>query len=152
MVRTPETSPRRPFSERDADALRTAVARITEVLTTDDTDRVAASLNALLAAHAAAPRLSRHDGHPWYLHVDRGEDAGWADWFLAASALAQILTAYGRVTWGACAADGCSTLYLGTGPGSARRYRSAACASRARRRRPPATTAGMSNPLPGQVR
>ncbi|MEU8519850.1 ABATE domain-containing protein [Streptomyces sp. NPDC048577] len=145
MVRTPETSPRRPFSERDADALRTAVARITEVLTTDDTDRVAASLNALLAAHAAAPRLSRHDGHPWYPHVDRGEDAGWADWFLAASALAQILTAYGRVTWGACAADGCSTLQRPALPLRGLRLPRPG-------RRPPATTAGMSNPLPGQVR
>ncbi|WP_283135732.1 CGNR zinc finger domain-containing protein [Rhizohabitans arisaemae] len=66
--------------------------------------------------------------------MDRGDDAGWADWFLAsgALALARILTEYGRVTWGECASPTCSTLYLGIGPGSARRYCSAACASRAR--------------------
>ncbi|MGW5942460.1 CGNR zinc finger domain-containing protein [Streptomyces celluloflavus] len=98
------------------------------------TDRAAHAINALLAECGARPHLSRHGGHAWHLHVDRGEDAGWADWFLASSAvaLAQILTEYGRVTWGECAAPRCATLYLGTGPGSARRYCSAACASRER--------------------
>ncbi|MFB7635768.1 CGNR zinc finger domain-containing protein [Streptomyces sp. NPDC056149] len=122
------------FSERDADELRAAAARMADFLTETDTDRAAHALNALLAACGARPRLSRHDGHPWHLHVDRGDDAGWADWFLASSALAlaQILTEYGRVTWGECAASGCATLYLGAGPGSARRYCSSACATRER--------------------
>lgn len=122
------------FSAGDAEELRTAVTRIGRVLTETDPDRAAEELNSLLAAHAGPPRLSRHDGHPWHLHVDRGDDTGWADWFLASSALAlaQILTEYGRITWGSCAAARCSTLYLGTGPGSARRYCSAACASRER--------------------
>jgi predicted RNA-binding Zn ribbon-like protein len=122
------------FSAHDAEELLAAVARMGGVLTETDPDRAAESLNSLLAAHAGPPRLSRHDGHPWHLHVDRGEDASWADWFFASSALAlaQLLADHGRITWGVCAAARCSTLYLGTGPGSAQRYCSAACASRER--------------------
>ncbi len=122
------------FSERDADELRGAAARIAGLLAETDTDRAAHALNEVMAACGARPRLSRHGGHPWHLHVDRGDDAGWGDWFLASSAvaLAQILTEYGRVPWGECAASGCTTLYLGTGPGSARRYCSTACATRER--------------------
>ncbi|ONK11503.1 CGNR zinc finger domain-containing protein [Streptomyces sp. MP131-18] len=113
---------------------RAAAARIAGVLTERDADRAAHALNALLAECGARPRLSAHDGHGWHLHVDRGDDASWGEWFLAASALAlaQILTEYGRVPWGECAADGCRVLYLGTGPGPARRYCSAPCASRSR--------------------
>ncbi|MFE5486452.1 CGNR zinc finger domain-containing protein [Streptomyces sp. NPDC056527] len=122
------------FSARDADELRTAVVRITGVLTETEPDRAADELNSLLAAHAGPPRLSRHDGHPWHLHVDRGDDADWADWVLAAGALAlaQVLTEHGRITWGECASARCATLYPGTGPGSAQRYCSATCASRER--------------------
>ncbi|MEV0372363.1 CGNR zinc finger domain-containing protein [Streptomyces sp. NPDC050636] len=122
------------FSEDDADGLRTAAHRVARILAETDTDRAAHAINALLAECGARPHLSRHGGHSWHLHVDRGEDAGWADWFLASSALAlaQILTEYGRVPWGECAASRCATLYLGTGPGSARRYCSTACASRER--------------------
>ncbi|MFE7315853.1 CGNR zinc finger domain-containing protein [Streptomyces sp. NPDC057555] len=131
---SPDELTEQAFSARDAGELRGAAAQMAELLTEADTDRAALALNALLAACGARPRLSRHDGHPWHLHVDRGDDAGWADWFLASSALAlaQILTEHGRVPWGECAASGCTTLYLGTGPGSARRYCSSACATRER--------------------
>ncbi|WBB57794.1 CGNR zinc finger domain-containing protein [Streptomyces sp. WMMC500] len=122
------------FTDADADALRGAARRMTAVLTEPDADRAAAALNAVFAECGARPRLSRHGDHPWHLHVDRGEDAGWADWFLAsgALALAQLLTEYGQPPWGECAAPDCTVLYLGTGPGSARRYCSPACASRTR--------------------
>ncbi|MGP8298656.1 CGNR zinc finger domain-containing protein [Streptomyces inhibens] len=131
---SPDDLTEQAFSADDADGLRTAAARLAAVLSETDNDRAAHAINALLAACGARPRLSRHGGHAWHLHVDRGDDAGWADWFLASSALAlaQILTAYGRVPWGECAASRCTTLYLGTGPGSARRYCSTACASRER--------------------
>ncbi|MFF0724925.1 CGNR zinc finger domain-containing protein [Streptomyces sp. NPDC004134] len=122
------------FSDADADALRGAARRMTAVLTEPDPDRAAAALNDVFAECGARPRLSRHGDHPWHLHVDRGDDAGWADWFLAsgALALAQILTEYGQPAWGECAAPDCTVLYLGIGPGSARRYCSPACASRTR--------------------
>lgn len=124
----------RAFTTADAAELRDALRVLADVLAEPDPDRAASALNALLAEHAAPPRLSRHDGHPWHLHVDRGAAAGWGEWFLASSALAlaQLLTEYGRVAWGECAASGCGTYFLGTGPGSARRYCSTTCASRAR--------------------
>ncbi|MGW0752766.1 CGNR zinc finger domain-containing protein [Streptomyces sp. NPDC002587] len=122
------------FSEADAAELRTAARRMAGVLGESDEDRAAGVLNALLAECAARPRLTRHDGHPWHLHVDRGEEAGWGDWFLAsgALALAQLLTEYGRIAWGACAAPGCGRFFLATGPGSVRRYCSGRCAGRVR--------------------
>ncbi|MFI9461333.1 CGNR zinc finger domain-containing protein [Streptomyces xiamenensis] len=131
------------FGEDDAAALRGAVQRLLDEVLTDPgadadsdarTDRAAQALNRLLADCGARPRLSRHDGQPWHLHVDRDDDAGWADWFLASSALAlaQVLSEYGRAAWGTCASPRCGTLFLGTGPGSPRRYCSPACASRER--------------------
>ncbi|MFB7409902.1 CGNR zinc finger domain-containing protein [Streptomyces sp. NPDC056202] len=122
------------FSEEDARELREAAGRMSAILAEADIDRAALALNDVLARHAAAPRLSRHDGHAWHLHIDHGDDAGWGDWFLAAGALAlaQILSEHERVTWGACEASNCGNFYLGTGPGSPRRYCSPTCASRAR--------------------
>ncbi|MBX9399436.1 CGNR zinc finger domain-containing protein [Streptomyces sp. TRM72054] len=122
------------FSDGGAQELRDAAARMSGILSEADVDRAALALNSLLAEHAAAPRLSRHDGHAWHLHIDHGDDAGWGNWFIASSALAlaQILSEYGRVTWGACKASNCRNFYLGTGPGSPRRYCSTTCASRAR--------------------
>lgn len=122
------------FGEADAARLRAAAARMALVLAETDEDRAAGALNGLLEEYGTRPRLTRHDGHPWHLHVDRGDGADWADWFLASGALvlAQLLTEYGRIAWGACAAPGCGRLFLGTGPGSARRYCSSACATRTR--------------------
>ncbi|MFI7356528.1 CGNR zinc finger domain-containing protein [Streptomyces avidinii] len=122
------------FSEAGAAELRTAARRMAAVLGEVDEDRAAEALNALFEECGTRPRLTRHDGHPWHLHVDRGEEAGWGDWFLAsgALALAQLLTEYGRIAWGACAAAGCGRLFLATGPGSVRRYCSGGCATRAR--------------------
>ncbi|WP_328486215.1 CGNR zinc finger domain-containing protein [Streptomyces zaomyceticus] len=122
------------FSDEDARELRDAADRMSGILTEVDIDRAALALNGVLSEEAAAPRLSRHDGHTWHLHVDRSDDTGWGNWFLAsgALALAQILSEQGRVTWGACEAANCRNLYLGTGPGSPRRYCSPTCASRAR--------------------
>nr|WP_202453608.1 CGNR zinc finger domain-containing protein [Streptomyces sp. SID4913] len=122
------------FSTADAERLRAAVLRVARILTLTDTDRAALTVNELLAGSDARPRLSRHDGHSWHLHLDRGEDSGWDDWFTASSALAlaQIISENGRATWGECAAPNCANLYLGTGPGAAQRYCSTTCASRTR--------------------
>lgn len=122
------------LTDADATALRAAAARLTGVLVQTDPRRAAEALNELLAEHATAPRLTSHGGHAWHLHVDSADDAPWAEWFLASSALAlaQLLSERGRVAWGECAAAGCLTLFLDDGPGSPRRYCSSACATRAR--------------------
>ncbi|MGW7457553.1 CGNR zinc finger domain-containing protein [Streptomyces sp. NPDC054797] len=124
----------RAFPEASAAELRAAARRMGAVLAERDEDRAAQALNALFEECGTRPRLTRHDGHPWHLHVDRGEGAGWGDWFLAsgALALAQLLTEYGRIAWGACAAEGCGRFFLATGPGSARRYCTTTCATRVR--------------------
>ncbi|MFD3324457.1 CGNR zinc finger domain-containing protein [Streptomyces sp. NPDC058701] len=140
------------FPEAAAAELRAAARRMGAVLAETDEDRVAGALNALFEECGARPRLTRHGGHPWHLHVDRGEGAGWGDWFLASGALvlAQLLGEYGRVIWGACAAGGCGRFFLGPGPGSARRYCSATCATRVRvaahRRRRREGSAGAARP------
>lgn len=99
---SPEGLTEQAFSPDDAVRLRAAAARLAALLTESDTDLAAHAINALLAECGARPHLSRHGGHTWHLHVDRGDDADWADWFLAsgALALAQILSEYGRVPWG----------------------------------------------------
>ncbi|MGW4806807.1 CGNR zinc finger domain-containing protein [Kitasatospora sp. NPDC004272] len=129
----PEELARDAFSAADLRELRDAARRMADLLAEPDPDLAAAALNAVLAEHAVAPRLSRHGGHPWHLHADR-EDAGWCEWFLAsgALALAHLLTEHGRPPWAECAATDCRTLHLHTGPGSPRRYCSPACASRTR--------------------
>ncbi|MFJ3960628.1 CGNR zinc finger domain-containing protein [Streptomyces sp. NPDC090036] len=130
----PEELTEEAFPEAGAVELRAAARRMAALLGESDEDRAAESLNALFEECGARPRLTRHDGHPWHLHVDRGGEAGWGDWFLAsgALALAQLLTEYGRIAWGACAALGCGRFFLATGPGSARRYCTGGCATRAR--------------------
>ncbi len=136
------------FTEEAAAELRAAARRMGEVLAESDEDRAAQALNALFAQYGTRPRLTRHDGHAWHLHVDRGERAGWGEWFLASGALelSRLLTEYGRIAWGACAAEGCGRFFLGAGPGSARRYCRVTCATRARvaahRRRKRAEAAG----------
>ncbi|MFG2295758.1 CGNR zinc finger domain-containing protein [Streptomyces sp. NPDC048603] len=121
------------FTETDAAALRAAALRMGEVLAETDADRAANALNEVFDDCGARPRLTRHDGHAWHLHVDR-EGAGWGEWFLAsgALALAGLLTEYGRTAWGACPANGCGRYFLGAGPGSPRRYCSTTCSGRAR--------------------
>ncbi|MBB1262001.1 CGNR zinc finger domain-containing protein [Streptomyces sp. OF8] len=122
------------FSDADAAELRAAIRELRDVLTASDTDRAAERLNALLAHSGARPRLSRHDGHPWHLHVDRADDAGWGDWLRASSALAlaRLLSERGALAWGECAADTCSRLYLADNPGTPRRFCSPTCATRTR--------------------
>lgn len=143
----PESLTEEAFTTADATRLRAAVERLAAVLRESDTDRAAAALNAILAECGARPRLSRHDGSAWHLHVDRADDAGWDEWLLAsgAHALAQLLSEHGRPAWGVCHAHECTAYYLDTGPGPERRYCSSTCSSRARvaahRQRKAATSA-----------
>lgn len=122
------------FGSADAAELVAAIRRLTAVLRTADVDAAAERLNELLAECAARPRLTRHGGHPWHLHVDRADDTGWGEWFITSSTLglAQLFSERGRLAWGECAAPGCDVLFLDAGPGSPRRFCSTTCATRTR--------------------
>ncbi|WP_246074952.1 CGNR zinc finger domain-containing protein [Nonomuraea terrae] len=123
------------LGEDDVTQMREAAARLREVLAAPDADQAAALLNELLARAARAPRLTSHGGTTtWHLHVDSRDEAPWAEWFLASSAmaLAVLLADYQRVPGGLCASAGCRRPYMDFGGGSPRRYCSARCATRER--------------------
>jgi len=131
---SPESLTGATFTAHDVARLRAAVERLAAVLRETDADRAATALNGILAECGAWPRLSRHDGSTWHLHVDRADDARWDERLLAsgAYALAQILGEHGRPAWGVCHAHDCSAYYLDVGPGLGRRYCSSTCSSRTR--------------------
>ncbi|MFD8598925.1 CGNR zinc finger domain-containing protein [Kitasatospora sp. NPDC059646] len=119
----------------DADALRTAAARLREVFAAPDTDRAAAALNRLLREHTGPLRLTTHGGAVgWHPHLDHDDDAPWDQWLIASSclALAVLLWERGRPPGGTCAAPRCRNVYLTRGSGPERRYCSRRCATRER--------------------
>lgn len=122
------------FTARDVQRLIAAVECLAAILGETDTDSAAHRINAVLAECGARPRLSRHEGSAWHLHVDRSDDADWDEWLLAsgAHALAQLMSEHGRIAWGICHAYDCSAYYLAIGPGPTRRFCSQTCSSRAR--------------------
>jgi predicted RNA-binding Zn ribbon-like protein len=122
------------LTDDELHALRGAAQRLLPVFAATTTDEAAEVLNALLARHAAPPRLTAHDGTPWHLHVDPTDDAPWATWFLASSslALATLLADRQRPPGGICAAHDCAQPFVDLGGGAARRFCSELCATRTR--------------------
>ena len=132
------------FGERDVrldpdevDGIVAVSGRLRAVFVAADRDTAAALLNELLAQFAAAPRLVRHEGWDWHVHVDRADDAPWDEWLAssAALALATLLAGSPELPWGECAAAGCRRVYVHDGRGDPRRYCSSTCATRERVRR-----------------
>src|SRR5215203_2152713 len=76
------------LTRREADELADVCRRLRAVLVTTSRADAAAALNGLLAEFAGPPRLVRHEGWDWHLHVDRDDDAPWAAWLAASAALA----------------------------------------------------------------
>jgi predicted RNA-binding Zn ribbon-like protein len=124
------------LTRRDAGELADVCGRLRAVLVTTSRDDAAGALNELLAEFAGPPRLVRHEGWDWHVHVDRGDDAPWAAWLAssAALALATRLVASDDVPWGECGA-GCGRVFVHDGRGGERRYCSSTCATRERVRR-----------------
>ncbi|MFC4909989.1 CGNR zinc finger domain-containing protein [Actinomadura gamaensis] len=125
-----------PVEVRDEDvvALRAVADRLWDVFGAPDLDTAARRINALMAEMGGPPRLSAHDGTFWHLHADRSDDASWAEWFAASSALAlAVLLAERRaLPGGLCASPACGRPFVMTGRGAPRRYCSARCGSRER--------------------
>ena len=116
-----------------------------EVFAAGDARTAAERINQLLAGHARPPRLTTHDGTSgWHLHVDGGDDAPWAEWFLTSSclALAVLLAERQAPPGGFCASVSCGKPFVNVGRGAARRYCSAACGTRERVARHRASRAG----------
>ena len=99
-----------------------------------DVDEAAAAVNELLERYCAPPRLMRHDGWPWHLHVDGGDDESWDRWIGASGAFALAGRLAGRrtVPWGVCDAPGCEQVFVHDDRGDPRRHCSTRCATRMR--------------------
>lgn len=122
------------LTDEDLTQLRAAAHALFAVFQATTLDEAATTLNALLADHAGPPRLTRHEGTPWHLHVDATDDAPWAAWLLASSslALATILADRQAPPGGICHAAGCEHPYVDLGRGKPRRFCSEGCATKTR--------------------
>ena len=135
------------ISAADLAELRHAARLLREVFAAADAGTAADRLNGLLASRARPPRLTSHGGTSgWHVHVDGGDDAPWADWFLTSSclALAVLLAERQAAPAGLCAARSCGRPFVNVGRGALRRYCSAACGTRDRVARHRAIQAGTS--------
>ena len=114
--------------------VREVIAELLCVVEQDDLDGAVALLNASMKRYCAPPQLMRHDGWPWHLHIDRGDDEPLHRWFGAtgAFALANALAGRSTVPWGVCAADGCQRVFVHDDRGATRHYCSVACGNRVR--------------------
>jgi len=133
------------ISAADVADLREAALLLRDVFAARDAGTAADRLNGLLAGRAHPPRLTTHGGTSgWHLHVDGGDDAPWAEWFLTSSglALAVLLAERQAPPAGLCAARSCGKPFVNVGRGPARRYCSAACGTRERVARHRASQAG----------
>ena len=123
------------ISDADLAGLREAALRLREVFAAGDAGTAADRINDLLGAHAHPPRLTAHGGGSgWHLHVDGGDDAPWAEWFLTSSclALAVLLAERQAPPGGFCASPSCGRPFVNVGRGGARRYCSVTCGTRER--------------------
>ena len=121
--------------QQQAVAAGQAALDLQEVFAAGDVATAADRINALLGARAHPPRLTTHGGGSgWHLHVDGGDDAPWAEWFLTSSglALAVLLAERQAPPGGFCRSPSCGRPFVNVGRGSARRYCSAACGTRER--------------------
>jgi predicted RNA-binding Zn ribbon-like protein len=135
------------ISAADLAELRQAAVALREVFAARDADTAADRLNGLLKNRAYPPRLTSHGGTSgWHVHVDGGDDAPWAEWFLTSSclALAVLLAERQAPPAGLCAAPSCGRPFVNVGRGPARRYCSHRCGTRERVARHRAIRAGTS--------
>ncbi|MEV5971353.1 CGNR zinc finger domain-containing protein [Streptomyces sp. NPDC051921] len=123
------------LSDADLPGLREAASALRAVFAAPGVDAAAVALNSLLAERTGPLRLTAHGGaSPWHPHVDRDDDAPWAEWFLASSclSLAVLLWDRGHAPGGVCASAACQDVFVPDGRGRERRYCSRRCATRER--------------------
>ncbi|WP_055556923.1 CGNR zinc finger domain-containing protein, partial [Streptomyces kanamyceticus] len=123
------------LTPHDVATMRTAAAQLRQVFTAEHTDDAAATLNGLLRDHTGPLRLTSHGGTaPWHPHLDRADDAPWAEWLLASSCMALTVLTWDhqRPPGRTCASPACRNVFITQGSGQERRYCSRRCATRER--------------------
>lgn len=129
------------YGEQDADVthadlegLMAVSKKLYAVFAAVDIEAAATLLTAILSEYAHPPRLSTHGTTPWHLHVDSSDDAPWAEWFAASSALAlaTLLAEKQHNPGGLCASSSCKRPFIDLGKGGGRSYCSPRCATRER--------------------
>lgn len=121
---------------RDHERTREVIDDWLRVVDTPDPDERAALLNAEMAAAAAYPRLTDHDGEGWHLHYRDDDDA-------LASVLRAVIsvgTALHLVTrgmhrLGRCGSEPCTNVVVDVTRNGRQRFCSVRCANRAAVRR-----------------
>lgn len=123
------------LTTRDIAEMRTAASLLRPVFAAEHADDAAAALNQILTDHTGPLRLTSHGGStPWHPHLDRDDNAPWAEWLLASSCMALTVLVWdrqrppGRI----CASPACQNVFITQGSGPERRYCSRRCATRER--------------------
>ncbi|MGM1058324.1 CGNR zinc finger domain-containing protein [Saccharothrix sp. Mg75] len=115
---------------RDLEAVRALRAPLRRMLTSDR-DTAAELVNEVLATHRAVPRLVRHDGFDYHLHVVH-PDTPLADRIAAETAMAvvDVVRADEMSRLSVCADETCDGVVLDLSRNRSRRYCSTACGNR----------------------
>lgn len=131
ILETHGYKPLRRVAAEEADALLRWAARLRPVFhATQPRERVE-MLNALLAATAAQPYISQHDGREPHLHFadERAPLVERVTAYTAAGLAHAVCEDPGRI--GHCAREGCTVVFVDTSRNGRRRFCSTRCANRA---------------------
>lgn len=126
---------------QDLERSRTVLAEWQTVVDAPTQEQRAARLNAIMAAVAAYPRLTDHDGEGWHLHYrDEVQELPWVLRSVFAVGTALHLTTRGMHRLSRCAAgqdpgDPCTNVVVDVTRNGRQRFCSVRCANRAAVRR-----------------
>jgi hypothetical protein len=120
--------------ERHEGAIAEVLEELYAIFAAPDADTAARLLNGALARRTGPLRLVDEPGAAWHLHAEPPGHDDWATWFAASSLIAMAVhfAERGAPAWGICAARGCRSVYVQSGPGRPRTTCSPGCAGRHR--------------------
>lgn len=96
-----------------------------------DGDRAAATLNELMDEFGTRPKLQRHDGEPWHLHVHARRNSIADHWIASCGfGLAIVVGGDHANRLGVCLATACDRVYVDVSRNGRRRFCSPSCQSR----------------------
>jgi predicted RNA-binding Zn ribbon-like protein len=105
-------------------------ASLREVMTAEDNASAIATINQLLIAHGAVPRVSMHSGEP-HLHFEP-PNSTMTSWLgtTTSMGLGAVLVEHGINRFGQCEASNCEDVYVDTSKNRSRRHCSTTCSTR----------------------